>query len=156
LILGVKDGNPDYVRDGALTALYYFMICFAQEAGYKWINFGGSRAFLNDGVLQHKKKWEMKISGKSDVYFRMQITSVSDSVKSFLWNNPFIFKDNGQLNSAVFWADKQPLNENSMQDLCKRYSFPGISKLILYTFTTDGYARWQDVSLKSTADKMPS
>ena len=59
--LGIKDGNLVYVKAGAMGALYYYALNHLKEKGYKKVNFYLSRAFLNDGVLQYKKKWGFQV-----------------------------------------------------------------------------------------------
>ncbi len=89
---GIKDGNFDYViKDRAKGALYYFSILCLKEKGIKNLSFGYSRAFLNDGVLQYKKKWDSALVGRSERCFLIKPLSKKDGVKSFLLNNPFIF-----------------------------------------------------------------
>lgn len=102
LILGVKDGNRDYVKKGALVAIYYFAFSYLLEKGYTTVNLGKTRAFLNDGVLNYKNKWGLKVIGLSETGFMLKVLSVTDGVKAFLSKNPFVFKDNQVLKSAFF------------------------------------------------------
>ena len=55
----VQEGHMD---QGAGSALNYFLIRWANEQGYKIINFGHTRTFLNDGILRFKRKWGMTIN----------------------------------------------------------------------------------------------
>ena len=59
---GIKDANPDYVKMGAFGALYYFSFQYLKNKGFKQVGVGGSRPFLNDGVLNYKKKWGLRIT----------------------------------------------------------------------------------------------
>jgi hypothetical protein len=55
LAFGVRD--PVLVREGVLSACYWFMIERAVREGYAALWLGGSRPVLSDGVLRHKLKW---------------------------------------------------------------------------------------------------
>jgi hypothetical protein len=147
LVLGVKDGNLDYVRDGALLASYYFSIQHAQESGCKRVILGGSRAFLEDGILQHKKKWNYRITKYVGTGFLLELVSVTDSTKSFLMNNPFIFDEGANLMGAVFSDDNRPVDEKDLFRLARKYDFVGISNLVFYRFTESGFYRWNNLRL---------
>jgi len=55
LAFGVRD--PALVREGVLSAAYWFMVERAVREGYATLWLGGSRPVLSDGVLRHKLKW---------------------------------------------------------------------------------------------------
>jgi hypothetical protein len=55
ITLGVTD--EAYVKEGATAALYYYGIRRAQEKGVKYVDLGLSRPFIDDGVLNYKRKW---------------------------------------------------------------------------------------------------
>ncbi len=139
--LGVKDGNPDYVKGGAIGALFYFAVNYLHEKGYKTVNFGATRAFLRDGVLQYKKKWGLKIVGTFKKGFLIKPLSKTSGLKEFLLNNPFIYMDKEGFNSAVFVEDNQSLSKSDIEKLYKDYYLNGISKLFIYRFGEDNSKR---------------
>jgi hypothetical protein len=59
LTLGLTDEK--YVREGATAALYYYGIKRAQEKGATSFDYGLSRPFIFDGVLNYKRRWGGKI-----------------------------------------------------------------------------------------------
>ena len=130
--LGVKGGNIDHVRDGAIGALFYFSILHAEEQGFTKIQFGGSRPFLKDGVLQYKKKWNQKIYNRKDVGFLIKPISETDGVKGFFVNNPFIYQDKTGLSGAIFVANDQSLSEKDFAKIYKEYYVRGLSKLVIF------------------------
>jgi len=144
--IGIKDGNLDYVRDGAPGALYYFSICYSANRGLNKFNFGGSRPFLKDGILRYKKKWDQKISNRQEMGFLLKILSESDGVKGFLMNNPFIYEDNTGLNGAIFFEGNESLSETVFEKIYKNYYINGLSRLVIYRF---------DESENETADIVP-
>jgi hypothetical protein len=132
--LGVKDGDFDYVKDGAIGALFYFPLIYSKEKGYKKVNFGLTRAFLKDGVFQFKKKRGMQIIGASNKIFALKPLSMSPAVKGFFLNNPFLYIDEIGFNGAVFIDNDQSLSEGDLERIYKDYYLPGISKLFIYRF----------------------
>ncbi|MGB2864668.1 MAG: hypothetical protein WBC05_15180, partial [Sedimentisphaerales bacterium] len=138
-LLGIKDGNLDYVKDGAIGALFYFPVCYLAASGCTKIDFGASRPFLKDGVLRYKKKWNPKISNQKKIGFLFRIVSKTNGVKGFFLNNPFIYKDKAGFNGAIFVASDQSLSKNDFVRIYKDYYLNGLSKLVIYQFgRTDG------------------
>jgi len=137
--LGVKDGNLDYLKQGATGASYYFSFCYLREKGYKTVSLGGSRAFLKDGVFRYKKKWGAKIIIATKSGFLLKVMSITGGVKGFLTNNPFVYIDKIGLIGAIFLNTDQLLRENAVETTCKSYSCEGISKWIIYRFTEDNH-----------------
>jgi len=132
--LGVKDGNSDYVKDGAIGAILYFSLLHLKEKGYKKVGVGGSRAFLKDGVLRYKKKWGQKIVGTHKIGFLIKPLSKTAAVKGFFLNNPFIYVHNNQLNGAIFAEAGQSFSKENIQKFYKDYYLDGMSKLFIYRF----------------------
>jgi hypothetical protein len=151
--LGVKDGNSDYVRDGAIGAVFYFSVLHLQEEGYKRINFGASRAFLKNGVLRYKKKWYQKIVGTSKMGFLIKPLSKTVAVKGFLLNNPFIYVDKMKPNGAIFAEAAQSFSEKDFQKLYKDYYLNGMSKLFIYRFE-QGHSKSREIVPPEFSDRI--
>jgi hypothetical protein len=132
--LGIRDSNPEYIKDGAVGALFYFSISYLHEKGFKKVNFGRSRAFLRDGVLQYKRKWSQRIVDTSQSRIALKVLSNTNPVKAFLRNNPFIFESNDDLNSAIFLVKEKELSTKDFQKIDKQYFHKGFSKLYIYCF----------------------
>jgi hypothetical protein len=56
-LLASGASSPQLVREGALSATYYFLFRWAREAGVETVDFCGSRPHLLDGVFRHKSLW---------------------------------------------------------------------------------------------------
>ena len=132
--IGVKNGDRYYVKEGAIGALFYFPIIYSKEKGFERMSFGLARTFLNDGVLQFKKKRGMHITDTTKMYFRIITLSGSISVKGFFLNNPFIYMNNKKLNGAIFIENNHVLNYKYFERIYKDYFLKGISKLVIYHF----------------------
>jgi len=102
--LGVLDGDQALVKEGVITALYYFETLYLLEKGVQKRSFGSSRAFLRDGVLKFKKKWGIRITSAKPFGFCLKPLGNSAASSAFLQNNPFIFEKNGAFHAGVFVA----------------------------------------------------
>lgn len=138
VILGVKDGNVEYVRNGALYALYYFAFSYLRRKGYKSVDMGTSRAFLKDGALKYKKMWNYRIVGKSPVNLMIQVVNLTEGARAFLQNNPFISADKNGYISSVF-ADPDPLSQESLEKIFSSNYIKGISGVRLYRLNGNGH-----------------
>lgn len=151
--LGVKDGNSDYVKDGAIGATYYFAVHHLKAKGYKRVNLGASRAFLNDGVLQYKKKWGIQIVDRSKKSFLIKPLSKTEGIKGFFLNNPFIYIDKKGFNGAIFVETDQSFSKTDFEQIYKDYYLPGISKLFIYQFG-EGNSRMREIVPPEFSDRM--
>ena len=134
LKVGIKDGNTDFVKDGAIDVLYYFAFIHLQKMGCKYVNLGGSRGFLNDGLFQYKKRWDPKIMDSTEKGFMLGVRSITNGVKGFLLNNPFIFKEQQELKEALF-IDGEQISQKEIQDMYKTFFIFGISELCFYSLS---------------------
>ena len=133
-VLGVKDGDSDYLRFGAISALYYYSIRYLKGRGFTRLNMGATRPFLMDGVLLYKKKWGLKIIGTTGPGFLMKLLSETAAVRGFLSNNPFIYKDSKHIYGAVFLLPEQVDDKRSVEKTFHDYYIDGMSKLLIYVF----------------------
>lgn len=135
--LGVRDGNPDYVSDGAIAAAYEFSLRYLEEKGYRKVRLGLSRAFLRDGVIRYKKKWSQRIVRASTHKFCLKILSDTDTTRVFLQNTPFIFESLGKLSGAIFVGTDVLLTPQLLQRLYNEHFHIGLSRLVVFTFRRD-------------------
>ena len=131
--IGVKDGNLDYVKDGAIRALFYFFsLSYSAAKGFTRINFGASRPFLKDGILEFKKKRGLSIVNAYKTGFLIKPLSETRSVRGFFLNNPLVYQDKKQLSGALFVASDQFLSPENYTKIYKEYCVEGLSKLLIY------------------------
>lgn len=133
-VLGIRDANREFVKDGAITALYHYSFIYLEEKGFTKVNLGVSKAFFRDGVLQYKRKWSQKIIGTTNNLYALKILSFTNGAKAFLQQNPFIFKNGGILNGAIFSDAKKPPSAKELKRIEKLNFSPGLSKLFIYHF----------------------
>jgi hypothetical protein len=129
--LGVRDGSPQYVAEGACVAAYHFALDHLAKQGYRKAGLGWSRAFLRDGVLLYKRRWSPRIVNATLDGFAFSFPRCSRATQSFLLNNPFIFEQAGTLYGALFVPSKTQSSQEP-QPLENLYLYAGMSKLVRY------------------------
>lgn len=136
--IGIKDGNTDYLKYRVIGAIEYFTMSYLKQQGYKKAHFGATRAFLNDGVLQHKKKWDLQIGKPSEMKFLVKPLEKSIGVKNFFLRNPFIYMEKNLYHGAVFMNGDQLHSKEDFEKIYKTYFFKGLSRLHVYLFDYNG------------------
>ena len=131
--MGVRDSNPQYIKDGAVGALFYYSTLYLKRKQFTNVHFGWSRAFLVDGVLQYKKKWSLQIIGASTYGYALKIINYNSAAKYFLQENPFIFKNRDLFKAAIFMKnDVAFLSIEELNKIKKQCYLEGLSCLNIY------------------------
>jgi hypothetical protein len=127
-LLGVKDGRTDYVKQGAISALYYYTILWAKERGYTDLDFGHCRPILNDGVFVYKKRFGMGIrrSSRKHRTLYLSIGRPNLYLRQFFINNPLVCDDRGQLKGLLFAQRNDQPSRQEIEALKKKYFIPGL------------------------------
>lgn len=130
-------------HSGIADALDYFSLLYAYKQGCDEMDMGTSRALINDGALQYKKKWGARISTgkipKGIIFYKA--SRFSSSILSFLVNTPMIVRNDTGL-CAVIWSESvtSDIPERQMIDQIKtqleKYYMPGIKALRCFQCVT--------------------
>lgn len=88
--LGVNDGDFEYVKRGALVALYYYTIQYLKSNNHSHLSLGLVRPFMNDGILRHKLSWGSKVVFEDSSAFLFSIISNKECLKKFFLKSPII------------------------------------------------------------------
>lgn len=133
LVLGTLDGDWEIVERGGIAALYLFIIKHAKGPDFRFVDFGGSRPSLNDGLLRYKRKWRMKIVEKEYVYhdFLVYWNRLSDPVFSFLSNSPLIFRDKNGLSAIKTVESDGPITQAELEKINRAIATPGLNRMYL-------------------------
>lgn len=116
---GVLDGADAYRRDGAFTAIYYFLIEWAAENGAKAVDLSGSVPFLARGIFQSKRRLhahvELARTPARNQRVRLQVARDTPMVRQFLVDNPVIAcgRDGG-LEAVYFYDGDRPPRDDVM------------------------------------------
>ena len=94
--LGLLNGNDELRHHGVIGAIYYFAIVEGQKAGCKYLNVGGTRPFLKDGLTKFKLSLGAEfVTEYSPVkeFLWLGINDKSENARRFLENNQFVHVD---------------------------------------------------------------
>lgn len=130
--MGVRDGDRNYVKEGAACALYHYGLKHMQDEGLKRAWVAWTRPFLRDGVLRFKKKWSQRIIDSGSNGFALRVSLDDPAARSFLCHNPFIWEHYGQYYGAVFTDSDQLPAEEELRLLDRDYFHPGMDCLYVY------------------------
>ncbi len=89
--VGVKEGDYQLVKRGALAAAYWFFVKRAYELGYSEASFMYTPAFLRNGVLQFKSKYRPKLSAAPSPAHGLLLMPLSNDsqTRQILLDQPF-------------------------------------------------------------------
>ncbi|MFX0195980.1 MAG: hypothetical protein ACFFCW_07650 [Candidatus Hodarchaeota archaeon] len=138
---GVSNTANNTQKKWAGGMLHLLAIEWAKENGYREFNFGGSRPFLNDPILQYKRKWgtELRENTTQRMVIGLKFLCFKESTFSFLTNNPFIFKHKKDFVGVVPFTQDDTVSE-SFELIKKEYNMPGLrGLLVLYRGKLAGY-----------------
>ena len=112
---GLIDGNEDYLSHGVIGAAYYFGILEGLRLGCKYVDLGGSRPFLKDGLTRHK----MGIGGEFEVnldpskeYLWFGVNEKSPAAREYLNRNPFMHLSKDFRLVRCDYGEKEPNPES--------------------------------------------
>jgi hypothetical protein len=90
---GLIDGSQEYLSHGVIGAVYYFGILEGLKLGCKYVDLGGSRPFLRDGLTRHKLgiggEFEQKLDSSKE-YLWFGVNKKSLAAADYLKRNPFM------------------------------------------------------------------
>lgn len=133
-IVGVINGDEQYMKDGVTGPLNYLRIQWANQQGYKAVNFLGADPHLRGGLFQFKRKWGTTVSVPQNLHRQIwiKVQRITPAVSRFLKENPFIVVDkNGKLHGLIAVDDPRDVSAQTAEDWRKRYVTPGLSSLII-------------------------
>ena len=153
---GLRHNDPELMQRGAAAAHYYFSIVEAVRRGCKRLNFGRSRPFLLDGVVQFKKKWKTVIKENRDVERQIGLMAGQASGRVFqvLKDNPFIVRRDDEFHGAYFLRERQAGDPNELKTSLKQIAITGLAGLTVVNLDADDdLAR---ASLREIAPDVPA
>jgi len=160
--IGTANGEWKHVKEGAICATDLYIVKYAKKLGFKLIDFGGSRPSLNDGVLRYKRKWGMYLYDKTDNWYNYLIywNRFDESVTSFFFHNPLIFREHGRLSAIALVNSDEPSTQTDAERTHRIMWIPGLSRL--YTVAASGWMTVQEsppktvlIDLKDIGDCNP-
>jgi hypothetical protein len=132
-ILGVRNADPELIHQGAISAIYYAAIHWANQHGYEAVNFLGTDPYLRLGLFQQKRKWGASLSIPATLHRQIWIgiQRITPAVSQFLKENPFVIEENGKLQGLVIVDDPHQVSAEAGQEWQNLYVTPGLSQLVI-------------------------
>lgn len=130
--IGVQQASDEFIRDGVVGALYYFPVMHLQQMGHKRVHFGATRPFLNDGVLNYKKKWPIENAGFTKSGFHVRIVSQTQATIDLLKQRPFVYAAKGKLYGAVFIGSSESIDADDFKKMYKSFHFQGLERIVIF------------------------
>ncbi|WP_394752279.1 GNAT family N-acetyltransferase [Crenothrix sp.] len=123
---GVLNADRKLIKDGVVSAIYWFGMIDAHRRGYRTVNLGTSRPFLKNGVLAYKKKWGSQIIiDENEVEFKLLACGNQLAAQRFFETTPFICKQDNTLVSLVFLGPHVELNDKDLSSYLRACLFQG-------------------------------
>jgi hypothetical protein len=91
LRLGLLDGNGEFRRHGVIGAIYYFALLEGQNMGCRYLDVGGTRPFLTDGLTKFKIGLGAEFVSEfspSKEYLWLGVNEHSNVAMEFMRKNP--------------------------------------------------------------------
>jgi len=134
-VLGIRDGDREFVRDGAIGAKHHFTFRHLTDKGFTTVGLGKSRAFLKNGVFRYKKKLGMRLLRTADGHFYLRVPQDTEAARALLKANPLIFESDGMLCGAVFTeANTRQFSDEDFMQLHRECFCEGLSEIRMVQF----------------------
>jgi hypothetical protein len=134
--LGVRGAKLEYVKLGAIGAMYYFLAMEMIKRGYRRMNVGGTRPLLSDGVTRFKSFLRTEVlMGNEHSCLWTWFLKDSTALRRFLVNNPFIFMDQkGKPCGAFFFETDPKSSTEALEGIARKWGFEGLHQRRLFNF----------------------
>ena len=104
--IGVLNGSHELKQQGIIPSLNYYAFEHLRLKGFGVVSLGLSRPFLDDGVLQFKRKFRPEISATADECLLFRIRKKTASVRSMLCASPCFAYHKNRL-ARTFFQDTE-------------------------------------------------
>jgi len=132
LMEGVRQGDPQLLKEGAQSTLYYAITRWANEHGYETVDFEATEPFLKKGILQHKRKWGLMVQVKSPKRIWLKIHRSTPAVDQFVQENPCIIIDKqAELQGLFFTDEPDNVPAETKETWAKLCEMPGMNGYLI-------------------------
>ncbi len=137
--MGLEGGDRRLVRDGASGAIYYFAMDWLRSRGYSRFSLGGSKSFLNDGVLTTKMRKDGYVRTPKLIPHEQVMLAFLENgpaLRDFLVCNPFLrYCEEGTI-EAVLFADPSMTGDGAAAEamLSPYLKYGGVDGWRIFTF----------------------
>jgi hypothetical protein len=120
---GVLNGSSELKKTGAISATYLFAMDYLASTGYSNVSFGLSRSFLDDGVLNYKRKFRPIITTGSNDGVLMRIRRLDEPTRSMLRDSPCLTWQDNMLHRTYFRDPTEDHSERQSRKVRSKWSF---------------------------------
>jgi hypothetical protein len=120
---GVLNGSPGLKKTGAISATYLFAMDYLASKGYSNVSFGLSRSFLDDGVLNYKRKFRPIITTGSNDGVLMRIRRLDEPTRSMLRDSPCLTWQDHMLHRTYFRDPTEDHSEQQSRKIRSKWRF---------------------------------
>ena len=130
---GLRDGDLSLMKKGVVSALFYHAVRHAAERNCRFVDFGGCRACLSDGVLRYKRKWGVGLSIRpgNHYYTLINWSRWTPVVASFFRDVPVLHQEANQLVAITSASSPEPGTQAEAEKIHQTVWMPGIDKVVV-------------------------
>ena len=130
---GTRDGYAGLTKKGVASALYFHAIRHAIEHGRRYLDLGGCRACLNDGVLLYKKKWGVRVRLKTanQFYTLIRWAAWNPAVATFFADLPVLHQNGSRLTAITAIPTAQMATQADVDKTYHALHVPGVDEFVI-------------------------
>lgn len=141
LWMGIPREQLQAQPEAAISALYFFGIRHAFDAGYRYFDFTGTRAFLKDGAYQFKRRWGPVLDDAfSPGSVLIRPMSGNSKAALFCQQVPVLSRVEEGL-EALFVCKDRPADEALFARLDKDFGCAGFDRLTVIEISSENETR---------------
>jgi hypothetical protein len=133
IVIGVVNGDQQLIKEGAIGALNYFRIQWANQSGYKAVDLGYCRPFMTT-LFHNKRKWGTAAKAPLDLKQRIwiKLQRNTPTVYRFMKDNPcLVMNEKYQLYWLVTTDNSEAAKAEHELEWRKEYETPGLKGLLI-------------------------
>ncbi len=132
-VVGLLNGDPEWKRQGAISALYMRAVEHARAEGCQWVGLGAVRPSLTDGLLRYKAKWDSSLckSLTNPYCFLVRWDRWNPSLEALLSNTPLIYSVAGGFSAVAVLAQPEPAEQSHVESLRRSLWVNGLRSLTI-------------------------
>jgi len=124
-----------YMKQGAGSALNYYLIEWSKKEGLVYLDYGNTRAFLDEGAFRFKRKWGMTANAPGGLkgIFAFSIKNEKNTaVYDFFERNPLMYLEGDDLKGLIFLKEKPTFEK--INEVYKKYFTPNMKEInVIYS-----------------------
>ena len=130
---GTRDGYAGLTKKGVASALYFHAIRHAIEHGRRFLDLGGCRACLNDGVLLYKRKWGVRVRPRTanQFYTLIRWAAWNPAVATFFADLPVLHQAGSRLTAITAIPTAQIATQADVDKIYHALHVPGVDEFVI-------------------------